>query len=143
MADDLAEYGHLLRLPGDADDTFKLSPEGHRQIDAPLNSTLRLVLPDGQTVQPLPDDGKRSLMQLTPAGGVRAGKNHAVFIHDVDVPVDGRLHLIDDVLRAFLGNVHGRRPPLFLFYPFYSTLCPLRQAFREKTGLTFARPVSI
>lgn len=66
-------------LPGDADDTFKLSPEGHRQIDAPLNSTLRLVLPDGQTVQPLPDDGKRSLMQLTPAGGVRAGKNSRRF----------------------------------------------------------------
>ena len=39
---------------------------------------------------------KRNLMELSPPSRVRAGQDQAAFIHDVDIPVDGSLHLIHD-----------------------------------------------
>ena len=105
MLDDAAESGHLRRGAGDADDSHGSAVQTHRQVDARLHAGLiRLHRQEGQ---PFPEDPGGPGMELALAGGVGAGQDAAVAVHDVDVPADGFLSLVHNALGVLLGEKHG------------------------------------
>ena len=94
--EDSAQGVHLLRVPGDADDPYRLPVQLDGEVDARADAAGAAVLLDRQPGQLLGQDLAVPLVALPHTARVRAGKDGARAVHDVDVVACDLLHLADN-----------------------------------------------
>ena len=97
-ADHVAENAHLPWVAGDADHPHGLLVLDDGQVDAGAHAGAAVVRLDHQRIQMLRQQLYRAGVYGADPGGIGAGQDHPVVIHDIHILMDHGFHLVHNAL---------------------------------------------